>query len=200
MTHFGLIVLAYLIGSIPFAVVISRVFALPDPRRYGSRNPGATNVLRSGNKLAALLTLLGDGAKGWFAVWLAQRLRAPEAIIMASAAAVFLGHLFPLFLRFRGGKGVATSFGTWLALDAVLGASALLIWALVAWATRISSAAALAAAIAAPLVSIWQSGVSMLTLTVFVMSALLVVRHAANIRSLLTRSEERIGNGKGPAG
>jgi glycerol-3-phosphate acyltransferase PlsY len=195
--NLALIVFAYLLGSIPFAVVMSRLFALPDPREYGSKNPGATNVLRSGNKLAALLTLLGDGAKGYFAVWLAQHFAAPEPVVSAAAIAVFLGHLFPLFLRFRGGKGVATSFGAWLALDTLLGISALIVWALIALASRISSAAALTAAVAAPLVSVWQTGLSLLTFTVIVMSALLILRHAKNIRNLLSRSEEKIGKREG---
>jgi glycerol-3-phosphate acyltransferase PlsY len=195
--NLALIVFAYLLGSIPFAVVMSRLFALPDPREYGSKNPGATNVLRSGNKLAALLTLLGDGAKGYFAVWLAQQFAAPEPVVSAAAIAVFLGHLFPLFLRFRGGKGVATSFGAWLALDTLLGISALIVWALIALASRISSAAALTAAVAAPLVSVWQTGLSLLTFTVIVMSALLILRHAKNIRNLLSRSEEKIGKREG---
>lgn len=198
MTNFALIVLAYLLGSIPFAVVISRLFGLPDPREYGSKNPGATNVLRSGNKLAALLTLLCDGAKGYFAVWLAQQFATPDAVVSAAAVSAFLGHLFPLFLRLRGGKGVATSFGAWLALDAWLGVTGLIVWAVTALATRISSAAALSAGIVVPVLSAWRSGMSLLTLTVFVMSVLLILRHAKNIRNLLARSEGKIGKAPPP--
>ncbi|MGH8729671.1 MAG: glycerol-3-phosphate 1-O-acyltransferase PlsY [Burkholderiales bacterium] len=193
MANVLLVIFAYALGSIPFAVVISRVFALPDPREYGSKNPGATNVLRSGNKLAALFTLLLDGAKGFVAVWLAQHLHAPDAIVSGAAIAAMLGHLFPLFLRFRGGKGVATSFGAWLALEPLLGVTALLVWVLVALVLRISSAAALASALCAPLVSAIISGMSVTTVTVLLMSALLIVRHASNIRNLLLRSEGKIG-------
>jgi acyl phosphate:glycerol-3-phosphate acyltransferase len=188
-----LVVLAYVIGSVPFAVIVTRAMRLPDPRDYGSKNPGATNVLRSGNKLAALLTLLGDGAKGYLAVWIAQEWGAPEPFIAAAALAVFLGHLFPLFLQFRGGKGVATSFGAWLALDALLGLIGLAIWALIAALTRVSSVAALSAALVSPLVSWWHHGFDAVTVAVIVMVSLLVFRHKGNIRKLLARSEERIG-------
>lgn len=198
MTNFALIVLAYLIGSVPFAIVMSRLFGLPDPREYGSKNPGATNVLRSGNKLAALLTLVCDGAKGYLAVWLAQRFSAPDAVVSGAAISAFLGHLFPLFLRFHGGKGVATSFGAWLALDALLGVTGLIVWAATAFAVRISSVAALSAAVVVPLLSAWRSGMTLVTLTVLVMSALLIVRHAKNIRNLLEHSEGKIGGRERP--
>lgn len=192
MIEFGLVLLAYLIGSVPFAIVTSRAFRLPDPREYGSKNPGATNVLRSGNKLAALLTLLGDAAKGYLAVWLAQ-VFASDITVAAAALAVFLGHLFPLFLRFRGGKGVATSLGAWLALDVLLGSVAIALWLLVALITRISSAGALTAAIVAPLVSAWHSGIGTATIAVAAMAALLVLRHKENIHKLIARSEGKIG-------
>jgi acyl phosphate:glycerol-3-phosphate acyltransferase len=192
MIEFGLVLLAYLIGSVPFAIVISRAFRLPDPREYGSKNPGATNVLRSGNKLAALITLLGDTAKGYLAVWLTQ-VFASDITVAAAALAVFLGHLFPLFLRFRGGKGVATSLGAWLALDVLLGSVAIALWLLVALITRISSAGALAAAIVAPLVSAWQSGIGATTIAVAAMATLLVLRHKENIHKLIARSEGKIG-------
>lgn len=192
MIEFGLVLLAYLIGSVPFAIVISRAFRLPDPREYGSKNPGATNVLRSGNKLAALITLLGDAAKGYLAVWLTQ-VFASDITVAAAALAVFLGHLFPLFLRFRGGKGVATSLGAWLALDVLLGSVAIALWLLVALITRISSAGALTAAIVAPLVSAWQSGIGTATIAVAAMAALLVLRHKENIHKLIARSEGKIG-------
>ena len=188
-----LVVLAYVIGSVPFAVIVTRAMRLPDPRGYGSKNPGATNVLRSGNKLAALLTLFGDGAKGYLAVWIAQEWGAPEPFIAAAALAVFLGHLFPLFLRFRGGKGVATSFGAWLALDPLLGLIGLAIWALIAALTRVSSVAALSAALVSPLVSWWRHGFDVVTVAVIMMVSLLVFRHKGNIRKLLARSEERLG-------
>lgn len=141
----------YLLGSLPFAVIVSRVFGLADPRSYGSGNPGATNVLRSGNKKAALFTLLGDALKGVAAVVLARSLNAPELVVALTGLAAFLGHLFPLFLKFKGGKGVATAAGVLLALDPVVGLAALGTWLAAAVVTRYSSLAALLAALTAPL-------------------------------------------------
>ena len=145
------VIAAYLLGSISFAVLTSKLFALPDPRTYGSGNPGATNVLRSGKKAAAALTLLGDAAKGWLAVFLAMRFAAHDAqgvmLVAMVALAVFVGHLFPIFLRFKGGKGVATALGVLLALDVWLGLAALATWLLVAAVLRLSSLAALVAAV-----------------------------------------------------
>ena len=148
------IVLAYLLGSISFAVLVSKIFRLADPRTYGSKNPGATNVLRSGNKLAAVLTLIGDCAKGWLAVWSALQLDEQfalgEAGIALIALAVFLGHLWPVFLRFAGGKGVATALGVLLGLNPILGLATLVTWMVIAYAFRYSSLAALVSAVFAP--------------------------------------------------
>lgn len=155
---------AYLLGSVPFAVVCSRLFGLADPRSYGSKNPGATNVLRSGNKAAAALTLLGDMAKGWLAVFLAQtfgpKYGFSHGLVGAVALAVFFGHLYPVFLNFKGGKGVATAAGVLLALDPLLGLITLGIWLGIAFVMRYSSLAALVAAAAAPVVAFlfWGSG------------------------------------------
>ena len=150
MTTLVVIACAYLIGSVSFAVVMSKVFGLPDPHTYGSKNPGATNVLRTGNKLAAVLTLVGDGVKGWLAVYLGNRIGVAigdaSLATAGSALAVFLGHLFPLFHRFRGGKGVATAAGILLALDWRLGAAVLAVWLVVALLTRISSSTSRTAA------------------------------------------------------
>ena len=148
------IIAAYLIGSVSFAVVVSKLFKLSDPRTYGSKNPGATNVLRSGNKLAAVLTLIGDGAKGWLAVWLVQTC-GPEYGVSAHGVAlvplaVFIGHLWPIFFRFVGGKGVATALGVLLGINGWLGLATLVTWLVVAYAFRYSSLAALVTAIFAP--------------------------------------------------
>jgi len=201
---FGLaaILLAYLIGSVPFAVVVSRLMGLQDPRKFGSKNPGATNVLRSGNKTAAALTLLGDAAKGTLAVWLARLIvdaqTLPTVIIAISAVAVFLGHLFPLFLKFRGGKGVATALGILLGLQPWLGVAAAVSWLLVARATGYSSLAALTSAVFAPFYYLFGSGVlwrfdSGSFVALIVMAFLLCLRHRANISRLMQGKESRIG-------
>lgn len=191
--------LAYLIGSVSFAVVTSRAFGLPDPRTYGSKNPGATNVLRSGKKFAAALTLLGDAAKGWVAVALAAavapRLDLGEEWVAAAGLSVFLGHLYPVFLRFRGGKGVATALGVLLGSDVWLGLSVLATWIAVALIGRISSLAAITAAALAPVYSVYFLGTGWATLAVLAMALLLIWRHRANIRNLLTGREGRIGKG-----
>ncbi|MGH8751239.1 MAG: glycerol-3-phosphate 1-O-acyltransferase PlsY [Burkholderiales bacterium] len=184
---------AYLLGSISFALLTSYFLRLPDPRSYGSKNPGATNVLRSGKKAAAALTLLGDGAKGWLAVWLAGHFAAQyglsQEVIAAVALAVFLGHSYSLFLRFRGGKGVATALGAWLALNPWLGLAVLTTWILVFAIGRISSLAALAAAVLSPLYALYIFGWNSLTLAIVVMSLLLIWRHKTNIRNLLAGTE-----------
>src|SRR3954466_4730392 len=141
-------IVAYLVGSVPFAILVSQVIRLPDPRSYGSKNPGATNVLRSGSKEAAVFTLLGDGAKGWLAVWLAQ-MYAPEAAPYAALAA-FLGHLFPVYHAFKGGKGVATAAGVLLGIDWRIGLGTIASWIVIAFFLRYSSLAALVAAVFAP--------------------------------------------------
>jgi glycerol-3-phosphate acyltransferase PlsY len=191
---------AYLIGSVSFAVVVSRALGLSDPRTYGSKNPGATNVLRSGNKAAAVLTLLGDSAKGWFAVFLAHQL-APrfgvtDAGIALVALAVFIGHLWPVFFRFIGGKGVATAAGVLLGINVWLGIATLVTWIVIAYAFRYSSLAALVAAIFAPFYYGLLFGADALLAGIAVMSCLLIWRHAKNIGNLMAGREGRIGAAK----
>ncbi len=193
-----IVLLAYLIGSIPFAVLVSRVFRLPDPRTYGSHNPGATNVLRSGKKSAAVLTLLGDAAKGWIAVVIAQNYAPPvnpSWTIAGAALAVFLGHLFPLFLRFKGGKGVATMGGILFALSVWLGLAAMFAWLTAMLLFRVSALAALAAASIAPMFAFALFGFHVYSISVLLMSALLVWRHKANIVKLRARSTRTISKG-----
>jgi glycerol-3-phosphate acyltransferase PlsY len=193
-------VAAYLIGSVSFAVVVSRVMGLADPRTYGSGNPGATNVLRSGNKKAALFTLLGDAAKGWFAVWLAQRLAPQFGVgdtgIALVTVAVFLGHLYPVFHRFVGGKGVATAAGVLLALNPWLGLATLATWIIIAGFFRYSSLAALVSALFAPFYYVLLFGFDWIAGAIAVMSVLLIARHRANITKLLAGKESRIGEKK----
>ena len=191
---------AYLIGSISFAVVFSKLFGIADPRTFGSKNPGATNVLRSGNKKAAIATLIGDCFKGWFAVWLAQRIGPQYGIddngIALVALAVFLGHLWPVFFRFIGGKGVATALGVLLGLNPWLGIATLVTWLVIAYAFRYSSLAALMASLFAPFYYVLLFGVDGILLAVAAMSALLIFRHARNIGNLLAGKESRIGSKK----
>ena len=188
---------AYLIGSLSFAVIVSRLMGLNDPRTYGSGNPGATNVLRSGNKAAAILTLLLDALKGFVPVFLVKEFGAPygldEGTLALVALAAFLGHLWPVFFRFKGGKGVATAAGVLLGLNPWLGLATLATWIIVAVFTRYSSLAALVAAVFAPFyqVLIWGSGP--IAVAVFVMGALLVWRHSANIQKLLKGTESKLG-------
>jgi len=188
--------LAYLVGSIPFAVVVSRAMGLPDPRSFGSGNPGATNVLRSGSKLAAILTLAGDALKGWLPVWVAIRLDLGELVVAVVVVAAFLGHVFSVWLRFKGGKGVATAAGAILAADWRVGAAAMVAWLGVAVATRYSSLASIVGAIVAP-AAVWGwRGFGPLFLATCVLCAVLVWRHEANIRKLLRGEESRIGEKK----
>jgi len=182
---------AYLLGSVSFAIVVSKLMRLPDPRSYGSKNPGATNVLRTGSKAAAILTLIGDGAKGWLAVWLAL-LYVPEAAPYA-ALAVFLGHLFPVYHRFQGGKGVATAAGVLFGIDWRIGLGTLATWVVIAFFLRYSSLAALVAAAFAPFATALLLGVNAYFAVVLVMSALLAWRHKANIARLIAGTESRIG-------
>jgi glycerol-3-phosphate acyltransferase PlsY len=195
-----MMVAAYLIGSISFAVVTSKLFKLADPRSYGSKNPGATNVLRSGNKMAALVTLLGDGAKGWLAVWLAshfaQQLGVGDLAVALVAIGVFLGHLWPLFFRFVGGKGVATALGVLIGLNWILGLATLVTWLVIAYAFRYSSLAALMAALFAPFYYLLLFGVDAKLLAVVAMCVLLVYRHRQNIVNLLAGKEARLGSKK----
>ena len=182
---------AYCLGSVSFAIAVSRLMRLPDPRTYGSRNPGATNVLRTGKRAAAALTLAGDAGKGWLAVWLAQ-LYAPEAAALAGLA-VFLGHLFPLFHHFKGGKGVATAAGVLFGLDVWLGLGSLATWIVIAVFFRYASLASLVAALFAPFFA-WYIGSSYdMLLVVAGIAALLVWRHKGNIGRLFAGTESRIG-------
>ena len=188
---------AYLIGSVSFAVVVSSVMGLADPRSYGSKNPGATNVLRSGNKKAAILTLVGDAFKGWIAVWLARHFGLPDVAIAWVAIAVFLGHLYPVFFRFQGGKGVATAAGVLLALNWMVGLACLGTWLLVAVLTRYSSLAALVTALLAPVYFHFMHGDSQVVGAVAVMSVLLIWRHRSNITKLLNGTESKLGSKAG---
>lgn len=195
------VVVAYLIGSVSFAVVVSWGFGLPDPHTYGSGNPGATNVLRTGRKAAAVLTLLGDAAKGAIALWLARRL-APdfdvgEITLAAVAFAAFLGHLFPVYFRFKGGKGVSTAAGILLALDLRIAGIVLLVWLLVVLASRFSSLGAIVAALAAPVATIYFLGWGPFAWAVLAMTALLLSRHRANIGRLMNGTESRIRLSRG---
>ena len=200
MNTFLFAVAAYLIGSISFAVVVSKLFGLADPRSYGSRNPGATNVLRSGNKPAAVLTLAGDCAKGWFAVWLAQKYAAHfevgEGALALVALAVFLGHLWPVFFRFVGGKGVATALGVLFGVNIWLGVATVVTWVVIAYAFRYSSLAALISAVFAPFYYGLLFGPDAMLLAIVVMSALLIYLHSRNIGKLLSGKESRIGGSR----
>jgi glycerol-3-phosphate acyltransferase PlsY len=196
--------LAYLIGSVSFAVLVSRTMGLADPRSYGSGNPGATNVLRSGNKAAALATLVGDAAKGWVAVAVAQRVGpewGPEWGLDATSVALvglfaFLGHLFPVFLKFRGGKGVATAAGVLLGLNLWLGLGTLATWLLIAAFFRLSSLAAIISAVFAPFWAWLLFGRQPVVLIVAVIGVLLIARHRANLAKLIAGTEGRIGEKK----
>ena len=193
----GIVAGAYLIGSISFAVIISRAFGLPDPHAYGSKNPGATNVLRTGNRAAALLTLAGDGIKGFAAValarWLAPLVDAPDWTVAAAALAVFIGHLYPVFHRFAGGKGVATAAGIVFALHWPLGLVLTVVWLTIAFGFKISSLAALTTALLLPLGMFYVAGPSVHAWISVVIALLLFWRHRANIRQLLSGSERPIG-------
>jgi glycerol-3-phosphate acyltransferase PlsY len=196
------IVAAYLVGSLSFAVILSRVFGLADPRSYGSRNPGATNVLRSGHRAAAILTLVFDALKGYLPVLLAllfaQRFGLGETTVAFVGLAAFLGHLWPVFFRFEGGKGVATAAGVLLGFNPVLGALTLLTWVIIAAFFRYSSLASIVSAVFAPFYQllIWEA--SPIALAIAVMSLLLIWRHSGNIRKLLAGTESKLGH-KAPA-
>ena len=197
----ALVVMAYLLGSISFAIVISKLFGLQDPRKFGSGNPGATNVLRTGNKTAAALTLLGDAAKGWLAVWIAMRIGVDQATIALVAFAVFIGHLYPVFLKFKGGKGVATALGVLFAIQPWLALATVATWILIAVFFKYSSLAAIIAAIFAPLYYVFGSGVAWKTsapvgVAIAAISLFLLYRHRANISRLLKGTEPKIGAGK----
>lgn len=197
MTAFLCALGGYLAGSIPFAILVSRILGLPDPRSYGSGNIGATNVLRSGNRIAAALTLAGDAAKGWAAVLVARMLGLPIELVALVGFAAFLGHLFPVWLRFKGGKGVATAAGVLIAFDWRIGLAVLVVWATMAVLSRYSSLAAITAALFAP-VAAWYllGGNGPILWAVAAMSLLLIARHHANIRKLIRGEESRIGEKK----
>ena len=186
----------YIAGSIPFALLVSRAMSLPDPRTYGSGNIGATNVLRSGSRVAALATLVGDAAKGWAAVLVARYLALDAAMIALVGFAAFLGHVFPVWLRFHGGKGVATAAGVLIAFDWRVGLTVIVVWLTMAVLTRYSSLAALTAALLAPLATGYLLGAGPLLIAVVAMSVVLVARHQENIRKLARGEESRIGEKK----
>lgn len=199
-----LIPIAYLIGSISFAVVVSKCMRLPDPHSYGSGNPGATNVLRTGNKLAAVLTLIGDALKGFFAVMLARILLGDESLTSTLSSwllcgvviAVFLGHLFPIFHGFKGGKGVATACGILFGINWILGLATLGTWIIVAAFMRYSSLAALAAAVFGPIYFVFLFGFQPMGIALLVVCLLLIWRHRSNIHNLINGKESRIGSKK----
>jgi glycerol-3-phosphate acyltransferase PlsY len=199
------VVAAYAVGSLSFAVVVSRIMGLNDPRTYGSKNPGATNVLRSGNKKAAALTLLLDALKGWLPVWAVVQWGAVwglgESTLALVGLAAFLGHLFPVFFRFQGGKGVATAAGVLMGYEPWLGLAVLLSWLMVAYFLRYSSLAAIVAAVFAPVYYLFGDGVAWdvsgpVALSMAVMGILLLWRHAENIQRLLAGKESKIGSKK----
>ncbi len=196
MNYFFVAIVAYFLGSISFAVIVSRLFGLPDPRTYGSNNPGATNVLRSGNKLAAALTLLGDALKGWLAVALAAKaapmLGVGDEAIAIAALFVFLGHLFPAFYQFKGGKGVATALGVLLALDWRMGLGAAALWLIVFALTRTSSLAALIATAATPFVALYFHGPGLISAVILLIALLVIWRHKENIIRLISGREKQI--------
>ncbi len=196
MTAFLYALGGYLAGSIPFAVIVSRLLALPDPRTYGSKNIGATNVLRSGNRIAALLTLIGDAGKGWAAVLVARILGADDTLLAVVGIAAFVGHVFPVWLRFRGGKGVATAAGVLIAFDWRLGLAVLIVWLAVAALTRYSSLGSIVAALAAPAVAWFFPGTMPVLAAVCAMAVVLIARHKANIVKLARGEESRIGEKK----
>ncbi len=203
----GATVLAYLAGSLSFAVIVSRVMGLSDPRTYGSKNPGATNVLRSGSKAAAVVTLLLDAIKGWLPVvlvrWFGKPYGLEEGTLAMVGLAAFLGHLYPVFFRFVGGKGVATALGVLLGISGWLGLAAGLVWLLVAFFFRYSSLASILAALSAAPVYILADGTAWIThrdivLAIAIMSALLVWRHAENLSRLIKGTESKLGQKKKP--
>lgn len=186
--------LAYLIGSISTAVMIARIMGLQDPREVGSKNPGATNILRYGGKTAAVLTLAGDLLKGVLPVLLARTLTADPTIIALTGLGAFLGHLFPVFFGFRGGKGVATALGVWLAIYPFVGLALLVTWIAMAFLFRYSSLSALTASMLAPLYVAWFLPNRAYLASMVVMSAILIFRHRSNIRNLLAGTEGKIGH------
>jgi glycerol-3-phosphate acyltransferase PlsY len=200
-------VTAYLIGSLSFAVIVSRVMGLNDPRTYGSKNPGATNVLRSGSKAAAIVTLLLDAAKGWLPVmlvkWYGQPYGLVEGTLAMAGLAAFLGHLYPVYFRFQGGKGVATALGVLIGLNWILGLATVLTWVIIAYFFRYSSLASLVSAVFAPVYYAFGNGLAWnmegpILFAIGLMSLLLIYRHAENISRLVRGTESKLGQKKGP--
>ena len=198
-------VAAYLVGSLSFAVIVSRVMGLNDPRTYGSKNPGATNVLRSGSKAAAVVTLLLDALKGWLPVvlvkWFGEPYGLSDGTVALVGLAAFVGHLFPVFFRFVGGKGVATALGVLVGISVVLGLATGATWLIIAYFFRYSSLASLSAAVFAPVYYIFGDGVAWpmdryILLSIVIMSGLLMWRHADNITRLIKGKESRLGGKK----
>ena len=204
MTEIAFAICAYLIGSLSFAVIVSRIFGLPDPRSYGSGNPGATNVLRTGKRAAAALTLIGDAGKGWLAVVLAQAMQQHfhlnPGVVAAAALVAFAGHLWPVFFRFQGGKGVATAAGILLAIHPWLGVGTVVTWVLIFVFFRFSSLAALIAALFAPFAYVLLFEVDLMAAAVISIALLLIWRHRANIERLLAGTEGRFGGGSRSSG
>lgn len=188
-----IVVVAYLFGSISAAVIVSKLMALPDPRTEGSKNPGATNVLRLGGKKAAIFTLLGDSIKGVVPVLIARYLELSDPVILLTALFAFIGHLYPVFFGFNGGKGVATALGVLLALAWPVGLGAAVTWLALAFATRISSLSALTAAVLTPIYMWWATSSELYVGLNIVLSTLLIWRHRSNVRKILDGTEGRIG-------
>ena len=193
---------AYLMGSLSFAVIVSRVMGLNDPRSYGSKNPGATNVLRSGSKAAAIVTLLLDAFKGWLPVvlvrWFGKPYGLEDGTVALVGLAAFVGHLYPVFFRFQGGKGVATALGVLFGISPILGLATAATWAIIAWFMRYSSLASLVAAVFAPVYYVFGDGFAWyfekaILLSISVMSLLLIWRHSENISRLIKGTESRLG-------
>ncbi len=198
MFNVSAVIAAYLIGSLSFAVIVSKYYGMDDPRTYGSGNPGATNVLRSGKKKAAALTLLGDALKGLVAVVLARclqdALNLSDITIAAVAVAALVGHMWPLFFGFKGGKGVATALGVLLALSPATALVCAAIWLVMAFGFKVSSLAALAATVAAPLVAFWLMPYPSWAWATVVIAVLVLYRHKSNIQNLIQGKEGKIGD------
>jgi glycerol-3-phosphate acyltransferase PlsY len=199
------VISAYLVGSLSFAVIVSRVMGLNDPRTYGSKNPGATNVLRSGSKKAAVATLLLDAAKGWLPLllirWYGKPYGLEEGTLAMAGLAAFLGHLYPVYFRFQGGKGVATALGVLFGLNWMLGLATVATWLIIAWFFRYSSLASLVSAVFAPVYYAFGDGLGWymdksILFAVSVMSLLLIYRHAENIGRLARGTESKLGQKK----
>jgi len=202
MNYFLCFLISYLIGSVSFAVLISRAFKLPSPYAHGSGNPGATNVLRTGNRVAALLTLIGDALKGAAAI-IGSRLcfdefaltaEESELLLAISLVGVFLGHIYPIFHRFRGGKGVATAVGGLMALSYTLGLASILVWLIVAIVTRYSSLAAILSSVMCVLVAYFIFDLNAVFYSICIVGVVLISRHSKNIRNLLSGRESKIGS------